>query len=280
MNTSIIISSANNTSTDKSRAVVKFPIQQTFKNQEIGLSLGIIPYSWWSISPQYKNQTVSYIWTDGTQIDITFPTGFFSVAELNNYIHSRMKFYGHYLTTDAGEDVFFINISINAVYYAIQIDCTATPVALPTGWYNPGILLDGYVPQLIINNAEWGKLVGFSLGSYPATFNTTSNYLVRSDKVPQICPVVSLTLTCNLANSTGYNVSPNVIRVMIPQIGVTFGSQIIDSMPVISFFPINDGVYDSIEIGFQDQSFRPVYVNDSDSIILQLMIRERRGIRN
>ncbi len=97
------------------------------------------------------------------------------------------------------------------------------------------------------------------------TYSTTSSY------EPQISPVSSLLLGCNLVDNK--LCSPNSIISSIP-INTTFGSQITFNPNEYIWLPILDGQYPSLVLRLYDQLANPLNATDTNSIIL-LIIRER-----
>lgn len=274
----IIISSFNNVSTDPSKLIVNFPYQQNFKNKELALSNLIMNYSWFSITTAYANNTLSYKWTNGTTYNITLPDGFYRsspVNDINAYIQLKMKSNGHYLVDETGDDVFYISIDLNVTYYAFTLTCTPVPSTLPTNWTNPAsVTLNGFVPQLIIDNSGFKSIIGFNAGTYPAASNTSTTYEKNSDIAPQVSPTIAVCVSCNLVSNTGLNIYPSCISVLTPT--VTFGSQIIERPSRPTYFPIADGSYSQIVVSFTDQNNRPLLILDPTNTVIQLLLRDRR----
>ncbi|KAK1935757.1 hypothetical protein P3T76_010452 [Phytophthora citrophthora] len=99
-------------------------------------------------------------------ISVNLPDGYFSYADINRYIQTALVSAGAYLIDASGNNVFFIQISENSIYYACQLDCSPTPIAIGTctrpvtGLYSAGgsgLPTTTRVPRLIIDNASFGK---------------------------------------------------------------------------------------------------------------------------
>ncbi|GMF28819.1 unnamed protein product [Phytophthora lilii] len=105
---------------------------------------------------------------------------------------------GAYLFHPSGENVFYVQLTENIVYYAAQFDFSATPTTLPTaggtwarlasGVYSSGgtgLPTTTRVPRLIIDKATFGKVVGLTAGTYPSASATVSSAQL-SNTIPQI----------------------------------------------------------------------------------------------
>ncbi|GMF41168.1 unnamed protein product [Phytophthora lilii] len=114
-------------------------------------------------------------------ISVTLADGWYTYADINRNIQTALVSAGAYLIDSQGNNVFFIQIEKNSTYYACQVDCSPTPTALgtytrpATGLYSStgtGLPTTTRVPRLIIDNAAFGKVLGFSTGTYPAAAST------------------------------------------------------------------------------------------------------------
>ena len=69
-----------------------------FENNDIALAQISLYYSWFNLNqPLYNNTSCSYIWIDGTIVNITIPNGYYTASSLNAYIESVMVNNKHYL---------------------------------------------------------------------------------------------------------------------------------------------------------------------------------------
>ncbi|GMF22307.1 unnamed protein product [Phytophthora lilii] len=114
-------------------------------------------------------------------ISITLADGIYSYADINRSIQTALVNAGAYLIDPSGNNVFYIQLSENSVYYAAQFDFSATPTTLPTTggtWTRPttglysaggtGLPTTTRVSRLIIDNVYFGKVVGLTTGTYPS----------------------------------------------------------------------------------------------------------------
>ena len=226
-------------------------------------------YSWPNISASQGNNTFSYIWPVGpTTVNITVPTGFYTIAELNSYLQYIMVQNGHYLINSSGNYVYYLELTTNSSLYAVQFNSYPIPTALPAGYTAPGSW-PGYpvvasTPQLVVPATNFRNLIGFAAGTYPTVVQATT-YSATSSFTPQVSPVSSVFMLVNLVNnkyaipnSILYNFSPNV----------TYGSTISVIPPYLVYSKIQEGNYTSIRVSFVDQNFAPLNILDSNLTIL------------
>ncbi|RAW28804.1 hypothetical protein PC110_g14815 [Phytophthora cactorum] len=133
-------------------------------------------------------------------VSITLPDDLYSYADINRSIQTALVNAGAYLIDPSGNNVFYIQLSENSVYYAAQFDFSATPTTLPTTggtWTRPttglysaggtGLPTTTRVPRTIIDNAAFGKVVGLTSGTYPSAPATVASAQL-SNTIPQIHP--------------------------------------------------------------------------------------------
>ena len=269
--TPIILSSFNTQNTKSNELRLRLPFPQKIENMEVCLSNLIMPFSTPNISPQYSNQTVSYIF-NGTQVDLTLPKGFYSIEDISGYIQFDMKSRGFYLVDENNNPVYFISLVSNQVYYAATLTCTPIPSTLPLGWTNPNnITLSGLSPQLKITNANFGALIGFSTGTYPSS-PSNSIFSVNSSKTPQISPSNIYNLHCNLVNNSQTSAFPQVIYSFISN--VSYGSQVNIQPRLEQFYTIIPQIYTEIVLTIKDELNRDIEILDPNMIIT-LIIRQK-----
>lgn len=270
---SITLSSYNTKNSKNNELNLPLPLPMELKGKEVALSNCILSYSWRNVTSKFGNNTLQYIF-NGVGYSITIPDGFYSVADLDGYLKLRMKENGHYLLDSTGVEVYFITFVTNPVYYAITLSVTPIPSVLPSGYTNPnGITLSGNSPQLVVDNAEFGKLLGFSVDAYPAAPQTTA-YQINSNITPNISPVTSCIITCNLVENSRFNVYGDTIKIFTPN--VTYGSQIIIDDFNLVWLPISERSYPNITLTFRDQNYRDLELLDNQ-IIATILIREKQS---
>lgn len=139
-------------------------------------------------------------------ISITLPDGYYSYSDINRNIQSALVSAGAYLIDGSGNNVFYIQMEENSVYYACQVDFSPTPTTIGT-YYRPatglysatgtGLPTTSRVPRLIIDNAAFGKVLGLTTGTYPATSAIVASAQL-SNTIPQIHPTSSYIVRCDI----------------------------------------------------------------------------------
>ena len=103
----------------------------TTKNSEMCISNVVIPYSWYNITSAYANNklTLEFPTSAFTYVlNIVFPDGFYSVNDIQNYIELKCQALGLYLIDSSGNYVYFVKLSYNVAYYAVQLIAFVVPV--------------------------------------------------------------------------------------------------------------------------------------------------------
>jgi hypothetical protein len=277
MSNSLILNSSNIINNNNNTLEYKF-INGNFKvndNSSISLSSIVIPYSWFNVTTEYNNTKMLYRWpTGGTFIDvpITLPDGFYTVNDLNDFLHLTMLNNNHYLINDVGENVYYIELSYNVTYYACQLVGFTVPTSLPTGWTAPA----GFPAfPTVATSPAFGlpftgsvrDILGFQLILYGGT---TSNYSRLSETVPKGSTVNSIVVRCSLVNNA--IASPTDIIDSFP-INTTFGSNINYVPNFEKWIKIRPGNYSSFTITLYDQDLKILKVLDPNMLIT-LMIKQ------
>lgn len=247
-----------------------------FAGRQLAISSIIIPYSWYNISTNYLNNTLSLVFpvTNGSAtstINLTIPNGFYSVTQLNQYLQSQMIANNFYLVNGSGNNVYYLDIVANPTQNTAQIDTYVVPNTLPGGYTNPGWTLPSTgtrTPQVVISNQAFGNLIGFNTGSYPASMTQTGTYSITSQFTPQISPVSSVLVGCSLINNVLS--SPSNIIANIP-ITSTFGTQIIYNPNEFIWVPVLDGSYPYFKIQFYDQAGNLLPMTDTGVVITMII---------
>jgi hypothetical protein len=257
-----------------------------FKDQEIALASLQIYNSQFNINAGlYNNNTFSVqVPTAATYstINITLPNGYYSYADISNYIESQLVAAGAYLINAAGDIVTYISVRENATYYSCEITLLATPTALPAGHTRPatglysttgsGLPTATNTPKIIISNNGFSSTVGFSAGTYPLSTQTT-NQVFLSNITPAVNPVSSYLVRCNLVNNKVAN-PPDVLTSFSTQ-GTTIGQLINIAPPEYQWVSVDNGAYNSVRITISDQNFNNVRFEDPNLLII-LLIRDRK----
>jgi hypothetical protein len=270
----IILNSSNYVQGSGNQFSIQFPSVTKFNaGDKIGVAGIAIYNSTFNITASRGNNKISIIWNGATPetLIITFEDGYYSASDMNAKIQSECIKKGWYMTTNNGSTyVYFVEITTNAVRYAISLNsyflpttaqATSLGYALPSGatWALP---TSAQTPQIIINSA-FGQLVGQNAGTYPSTISATSTQTV-SAFTPIISPVDSYILCCNLINSRMTN--PTDLLYALP-ISASLG-QLINVQPAQFLMnSIDPNTYSNITISLYDQLFNKLQIQDKDVVI-------------
>ena len=291
MRTLILNSTNIVANTDNSQLQYNFPAGSIVLNpgDKVALASLQMYYSTFNITAANGNNKFSYTWIDGITYPVgtgtsstseTIPDGFYDADGLNDLLHYQMIANGHYLVNNStGDYVYFINLSTNANRYAIQADCyrinttlystasytagTATTAAASWASYWTATTL---VPQLVVPSTNFRYVIGFNAGSYP-TIQTgwTSTQSFISSFTPQITPLSSYVLTCDLVNNN-FAVPNSLIYSFSPE--GTFGDQFTVAPNQYVFIDAQPGNYSFFRMRFLDQDLKPVAIQDEQMVIM------------
>lgn len=288
MSNTLIINSSNVIGTTNSSYQYKF-IQGSFVAKDCEISVGslTIPYSWYNISTFYRNKsfTITFPYaTFGFSLEINLPDGFYTTADINNYIQNQMIANGLYLINGSSY-VYYVDLSVNTTYYANQLVFSLVPSVLPTGYTQPpygfwsnvggnGLPTISTTPYALfpVSNSV-GSVLGFSSGVYP-TAPFTTNQSSLSNITPVGSTVNGIVMRCNIIDN---NITmPSDILDSCP-INATFGSNISYSPSFPKWVAIKDGTYNNMTITFTDQNLNTINIKDPN-LLLSLMIRTRSNL--
>lgn len=156
----------------------------------------------------------------------------------------------HYLVKSDGTKLFFINLATNPVYYSITASLTPVPTTLGTYTNPENIPLNGKAPQLNIKSdsvSRWGRLVGFTEGSYPPTL-TTAFREFNSTTPPVLSPVTIVNVVCDWVFENRFDNNFSVIGSFVPE--SSFGSTLTYQPTNLIFTPVVQRQWAEISISF------------------------------
>jgi len=284
MSNIIIFNSSNVVGNTNSQFRYNFPQGSfTIKKGRICVIQVIIPYSNFNITSTYENNSFSYNFpTVGqsnqfTSFNVLLPNGNYSIPDINRYMESVFISNGQYVIDSNGNNIYFAQFIVDPVYYAIQIltfpmyTATTLPVGytLPSNFY--GYPVVGICPQININNAEFGKIIGYNVGLYGSTIETTPQSFL-SNTTPSASVVNGVIMRVNLVNNSAS--IPSDILTSFGFSGAVFGSNIIYTPPFEQFVKINPGTYSFISLSLVDQSLNTIPFNDPNVLITLLLESE------
>ncbi|GMF37800.1 unnamed protein product [Phytophthora lilii] len=218
-------------------------------------------------------------------VSVSLPDGLYSYSDINRSIQTTLVNAGAYLINPSGENVFYIQLTENSVYYAAQFDFSATPMTLPTAggtWTRPasgiyssggtGLPTTNRVPRLIIDNASFGKVVGLTAGTYPSASTTVSSAQL-SNTIPQIHPTSSYIVRCNLIKNE-YVASGDILSAF--DRGDAQVGQLISYKPSqYAWMNCINGSRTSITITIYNQNDQRVKFRDT-SVSIMLLLRPKK----
>jgi hypothetical protein len=248
-------------------------------NTDIGLASASLFHSWRNISASKQNNQFQIYHPNSstnTILSITIPDGGYEISDLNNYLRYYLVQNGYYIQNNSTlEQIIYCEFQVNPTTYKIDFVSYAMPTALPAG-YTAGSAITfpatTRTPQLVVTHPNFGTLIGFELGTYPAVqpiVNTTSS----STKVPVVSDVQSVLISVDSSNN---RFSPNskVIYAISPA-NVPYAGLINEKPSAISWVPQQQGNRQSITLTLTNQSMVPLEIVDTDiTIMLLLRIRD------
>jgi hypothetical protein len=254
----------------------RFPRPYASSGEEvISLQNLSIYYSWFNVSQAFNNTTgLSYTWVNGINYPVNLPPGFYTLAQINQYLQFTMKANGHYLLDGASKEVYYLLLAVNPIYYSITLTATPFPSALPSGWTNPAstaFFTPSLTPQLVVGATNFGLLIGFTAGTYPSVPSAiVMNY--NSTITPQASPITNIFVLCSLVNDGRFSNHASVIGSFTPTVG--FGELITYSPPVLTSYRIARNMYPGVVISLVDQQFRPLALNDTSQATFTLLVHQ------
>lgn len=258
-----------------------------FSNDQISVASISMYFSWFNItsattSSQYNNNIFQYTWYNNagaTTYTVTIPDGYYEINDLNSFLQYTLVQAGQYLVDAAGDFVYYLEFVVNPTYYGTQVNAYPIPTALPMGWTNPAGMTFPVVastPQLtVLSTNNFGTVIGFNPGTYPPAPQTV-NYSALSQNAPQISPVNSLIMTCNVLDNPYSN--PKTLLYSFNPAGTPFGALINIQVPQFAFVDIYDGQYTDLTIQFFDQNLNRIYINDSNIVVLLVIGKKEQYI--
>ena len=280
-----IIFNSTTVVTGSNNSRYRFNLAQTTmlkRGSYVGVQAITMPYSWFNITSANGNNTFSALFPTGAAplgatLSVTVPDGFYTLAQLNAYFQFVMIANNYYLINSTGQYVYYAQFVYNTTSYDVEIDTFGVPTALPAGYTAPSAGWGGgalpataNTPQIVIPATNSiGSIIGFSAGTYPPA-QQTATYSVLSDLTPNLTPINSLIMQCNLVNNP-YSQFSRTLYSFTPNVG--FGSNIDIQNSYPAFVSIQEGYYGFVEIEFVDQNYRPITINDPN-LCIQLVIRD------
>jgi hypothetical protein len=176
------------------------------EDSEIAVSQITIPYSWFNISSQYGNNTMSYYIPNSsnvqTRYDLIIPNGFYTTTDLNNFLQSQLKNNGHYWYSTQGatysQQIQFVGSITGTTLQISQASSAQVQVYI------------GYVISYIpIGSTSYSTVTILS-------YNNTAGSYTLKESVPTATSNVAMTAQTN-SEITPIIIYPLTIQTYTPQ---------------------------------------------------------------
>ena len=180
----IIIDESNYTEGVNTNSKLSFKLD----NSSVMLKSIMINYSWFNVSSQLKNNKFSYTWY-GLTNEVILPDGHYTISDINDKLHEKMEFMGHYFIDKSGNHHYMMNIYYDPKTFTINIE--RTDYIYDLGWRT----LTNNNPQRC-NNHYWitipDNMLGFEKGNYPespSSFLEVQTNIFLSVKIPKLLTI-------------------------------------------------------------------------------------------
>lgn len=234
------------------------------QGRKIGLKKLNLYYSWpnirnatsitisWRIAGAYTN----YTWT------LPALTNYSSISVLNQALQTFCIANGLYLIDGNGDNVYYVSLAANSTSYKVDLSLYTVPTSLPVGYTQPsnfaGYPTASVTPKMIIPaSSEFIGITGLPAGTYDGI---GSNIVYSSTYVPQLSPVSTVFISCNIAKNDVPINGSTVIQAFTTR-GTDYGAMIEIAPSEVSYYEV-DSNSNNLEIQLFDQSFVPLYIQD------------------
>lgn len=249
-----------------------------FGNLDIGLGAASIWYSWRNITATKANnqfQIIHPTLAGTTTLSLTLPDGGYEIADINNYLRYYLIYNGYYIQNNTtNEQIVYAKFQVNPSIYAIEFISYPLPTSLPSG-YTAGSAITfpatPKCPQLVVNQANFGIVIGFTPGTFPASQPTVLT-TVTSTVTPVVSDITNVIITLDSCNNP-FAGNSKVIHSISPA-GYAYASLIKSDPNEIAWCPQQSGWRQSITIQIVDQNLLPIIQYDTD-LTIKLLIRFR-----
>ena len=297
LNQSNIVANSNNNT-----MIYKFPNSVKFDNHYISVSSISMYYSWFNITEQYLNNTITYTWYNGvvqTTFTITIPDGLYEIADINSFCQFEMIKNGTYLIDQSGSNVYYFELQVNPNRYAIQLNTFQVPTALPVGYtqpanffgyptntFNPGVsfipkfsTIVGYPDNFTSNENINGAYVPPppTASTNYATKDTANTLSYLSNTSPQLQPNSSAFVSVSNINNP-YSTPSSIIYSIAPTVAI--GEQIIERPPNFMWTKLISGTYNEIRLQFLGVDNQPLNIRDPQIMVLLTIMDGNEKLNN
>lgn len=248
-------------------------------NIDIGLGSASIWFSWRNITDLKQNNKFSIIHpatgATNTTLAMTLPDGGYNISDINNFIRYELIRLGWFIQNNTtNEQIVYAALEVNPSTYQIVFKSYPVPTSLPAG-YTAGSAITfpstTRAPQLVIAQPNFGTVLGFATGTFPAVQQTVLTS-TGSTTTPQVSDVTNVVLTLDSAMNP-FAPNSRVIHSISPA-GAAYASLIKSEPNEVSWIPQQSGWRQSITIQLVNQDLVPLDQTDTD-LTIKLLLRMR-----
>jgi hypothetical protein len=241
-----------------------FPLSggMQLKNYEVALTSGFVFNSVFNVSePVFGNSTFQYIYPTSAgpvTFNVQLQAGHYDIDTISQALASEMVKNKTYLVDDNGDNMFYVTMNVNSVYYGVSMSFTPVPSVLPAGWTlpagAPALPAVNTTPQIVILPGGFSTLVGYPAATYPAAPQATQ-YISLSTLEPAVNPQWAFHVCLDTVNTVGINSVPSSIYPFSFDVGF-LGQQKIQPYEA-KFYPCRDVNINGLVISILDQDGKP-----------------------
>jgi len=244
---------------------------------EVALGSASLFYSWRNITANKNNNTFNIIHPTTSAVvvlTLTIPDGGYEISDLNNYLKWYLISNGYYIqNTASGDQTVYCEFRVNPSTYSVEFVSYPLPTALPSG-YTAGSAItfpsSTRGPQLGIINANFGKVIGFAVGTFPSSAPTIIT-TVASTMTPVLSDVNNVIITLD-SSSNPFAPNSKVISA-ISYAGIPYGRLVTYSPNELSYVPQQNGFRQTLRIQLTDQNLQPLQIIDTDITVILILRR-------
>lgn len=244
---------------------------------EVALGSAALFYSWRNITSAKNNNTFRIVHPTSTAVvvlTLTIPDGGYEIADLNNYLRWYLISNGYFIqNTASGDQTVYCEFRVNPSTYSVEFVSYPLPTSLPSGFTAGSAITfpsTSRGPQLMIDNANFGRIIGFEVATYPSTAPTVIT-TVASTLTPVLSDVNNVVVTLD-SSSNPFAPNSKVISA-ISYAGVAYGRLITYAPNELSFVPQQQGFRQTLRIQLTDQNLQPIQLIDTDVTIILILRR-------
>lgn len=275
----LIINKSNLVSGTTNTYRYDFSSNVDMSNIDIGLGSASIWFSWRNITSLKQNNkfTIIHPATLATNVtlNLTIPDGGYEIDDINNYLRYYLINNGYFIQNNTTqEQIVYCKFQVNPSTYTVEFVSYPMPTSLPSGFTAGSAITfpsTTRAPQLTVNQAGFGTVIGFALGTFPATQQTILT-TSASTLVPVVSDVTNIVLTLDSAMNP-FAPNSKVIHSISPA-GVRYAGLIKSEPNEIAWIPQQSGWRQNITIQLVNQTLQPVEQYDTD-LTIKLLLRMR-----